>query len=82
MAFDFGHGLSRATVTLDRIDNDGGYTRDNVVFCCLSTNAKKGNRPVGRLVEQLKFNFPSEVSDADQPESREETNPDDPLRNS
>jgi len=71
MSFDFGQGLSGATMTLDRIDNDGGYTRENVMFCRLSTNAKKGNRPVSRLIAQLQFNFSSEANDASQPESKE-----------
>jgi hypothetical protein len=71
MSFDFGHGLSRATVTLDRIDNDRGYTHGNVMFCCMATNAKKGNRPVRRLIEQLKLDLSIEVSDGSEPESRE-----------
>jgi hypothetical protein len=57
MAFDFGQGRSGATVTLDRIDNEKGYTPFNVMFCRLATNSKKGNRPVGRLIEQLEFDF-------------------------
>ncbi len=57
MCFDYGQGRSGATMTLDRIDNTKGYTPDNVVFCRLDTNAKKGNRPVGRLIEQLELDF-------------------------
>ena len=73
MTFDYGHGLSRTTVSLDRIDNDGGYTPGNVKFCCQGTNSKKNNKPVERFIEQLEFNFSSELSDASQPQSKEES---------
>jgi hypothetical protein len=68
MTFDYGRGLSRTTVSLDRIDNNGGYTPGNVKFCRLATNSKKGNRPVGRLIEQLEFNFSGGVTDAGEPQ--------------
>lgn len=29
--------------TLDRIDNDQGHNRDNVVICCLECNVKRGD---------------------------------------
>jgi hypothetical protein len=57
MCFDYGQGRSAATGSVDRRDNDGGYTPDNIVFCRLEINSKKGNRPVGRLTEQLKLDF-------------------------
>jgi len=57
MAFDFGQGKSGATGSLDRIDNEKGYTPDNIVFCRLATNAKKNDRPVGQFIEQLKLDF-------------------------
>jgi hypothetical protein len=80
MILDFGQGLSRATATLDRIDNDGGYTPDNVKFCRLATNSKKGNRPVGRLIEQLKFDFSSEAMPAGAgPNQKEGSNPENTL---
>ena len=69
MSFDFGQGRSRKTASLDRIDNNGGYTPGNVMFCRLATNGKKQDLPVHQFVEQLKFDFPSQVSDASQPES-------------
>ena len=75
MSFDFGKGRSRKTASLDRIDNKKGYTPGNVVFCRLSTNGKKGNRPLSWLAEQLKFDFSGEVNDASLAKSREETNP-------
>jgi hypothetical protein len=73
MTFDYGHGLKRTTVSLDRIDNDGGYTPGNVKFCCQGTNGKKNNKPVERFIEQLELNFPSELNDANQPQSKEES---------
>jgi ribosomal protein L37AE/L43A len=73
LCFDYGKGRSAATASLDRIDNDGGYTEGNVVFCRLATNSKKGKWPVSRLIEQLEFNFSSQVSDASQPEPKEES---------
>jgi len=58
MCFDYGQGRSGATVTLDRIDNDGGYTPDNIVFCRLEINSKKGKRPVDEFREQqMEFDF-------------------------
>ncbi len=58
MAFEFGQGRSGATVSLDRIDNEKGYTPDNVKFCRLSTNGKKKDLPVDQFVRQLTLNFP------------------------
>jgi hypothetical protein len=64
MTFDYFRGLSRTTASLDRIDNNGGYTPGNVKFCCQGTNSKKYNKPVERFIEQLELNFPSELSNA------------------
>jgi len=58
MAFEFGQGRSGATVSLDRIDNEKGYTPDNVKFCSLAINGKKGDQPVDQFVRQLTLNFP------------------------
>jgi hypothetical protein len=58
MAFEFGQGRSGATVSLDRIDNEKGYTPDNVKFCRLSTNGKKKDQPVDQFMKQLTLNFP------------------------
>ena len=58
MAFDFGQGRSGATMSLDRIDNEKGYTPDSVVFCSLYSNGKKKDLPVGQFMEQLNLDFP------------------------
>jgi hypothetical protein len=58
MAFDFGQGRSGATVSLDRIDNGKGYTPDNVVFCRLRINSKKGRKPEDQFRKQLTLEFP------------------------
>jgi hypothetical protein len=58
MSFDFGQGRSGATVSLDRIDNEKGYTPDNVVFCRVDTNARKNAKPKDEFMKQLAFEFP------------------------
>ena len=58
MCFDYGQGRSAATVSLDRIDNEKGYTPGNVAFCRLSTNGKKQDRPPDEFRKQLTLNFP------------------------
>jgi AraC-like DNA-binding protein len=58
MAFDFGQGRSGATVSLDRIDNEKGYTPDNVIFCRLDTNSKKNDQPKDQFMKQLALEFP------------------------
>jgi hypothetical protein len=79
LCFKFGHGRSRATASLDRIDNEKGYTPTNVVFCSLGINAKKSNKSVDQFMVQLELDFSSEVSDDSQPKSKEESNPEKPL---
>ena len=79
MTFAFGHGRSRTTVSLDRIDNEGGYTPDNVKFCCLGANAKKRNKPVDQFMVQLELDFSNGVSDVSQPKAKEESNPENTL---
>ncbi len=64
MAFNFGQGRSRFTVSLDRVDNNKGYSRDNVVFCCLGTNSKKKRQPADQFVKQLALNFSDPIGDA------------------
>jgi hypothetical protein len=58
MCFDFGQGRSAETASLDRIDNDGGYTPGNVVFCRLDTNSKKNDQPKDQFMKQLALEFP------------------------
>ena len=58
MCFDYGQGRSAATVSLDRIDNEKGYTLGNVAFCHLSTNGKKSDQPPDEFRKQLTLNFP------------------------
>lgn len=41
-------------VGLDRIDNNKGYTFDNVVSCCKTCNAMKGKMPMAEFIEQAK----------------------------
>lgn len=36
--------LARSGYALDRIDNDRGYTTDNVVACCFECNALKSDK--------------------------------------
>ena len=41
--------------TLDRLDNDQGHNRDNVVICCLECNLKKGT------MDDEKFRFAKQM---------------------
>ncbi len=41
--------------TLDRIDNDEGHNKDNVVICCLECNLKKGT------MDDEKFKFAKQM---------------------
>ena len=41
--------------TLDRIDNDIGHTKDNVVICCLTCNIKRG------VMDDEKFKFTKQM---------------------
>ena len=41
--------------TLDRLDNDQGHNRDNVVICCLECNLKKGT------MDDEKFKFAKQM---------------------
>ena len=36
-------GLSVAALGIDRLDNQGDYTLDNIAFCCYACNKAKGN---------------------------------------
>ena len=67
MVFDFGVGRSKHTVSLDRIDNDQGYTPNNCVFCSLSVDGGKKGQPSFQFMKQMSFNFPDPpISLADQ----------------
>jgi hypothetical protein len=73
LCFEFGHGRSGATGSLDRIDNEKGYTPTNVVFCSLAINGKKSNKPVDQFMVQLELDFSGGVSDDGRPLSEEES---------
>ena len=38
-----GHQRTIYTASIDRIDNNKGYTKDNVVWCCWFSNNAKSN---------------------------------------
>ena len=38
------HGKQSDSLTIDRVDNNGGYTEDNITLCCYGCNSGKGNR--------------------------------------
>jgi|MDSZ01.3.fsa_nt_gb hypothetical protein len=50
--------LRKKQWTLDRIDNDYGHNRENVVICCLECNIKRGSIDSNRykMGKQLKIN--------------------------
>ena len=50
--------LCKKQWTLDRIDNDYGHNRENVVICCLDCNLKRGSIDSNRykMGKQLKIN--------------------------
>ena len=50
--------LRKKQWTLDRIDNDYGHNRENVVICCLECNIKRGNIDSNRykMGKQLQIN--------------------------
>ena len=79
LCFEFGHGRSRTTGSLDKIDNEGGYSPGNIMFCSLAINAKKGTKPVERLMVQLELSFASGQSEDSQPKTTEESNTEDKL---
>jgi hypothetical protein len=74
MSFSFGHGRSRATGSLDRIDNEEGYVPGNVVLCRLDTNSMKGAKPIGEFRMQMELDFTSGVTEVSQPRSEEVAN--------
>lgn len=45
-----GYKLGSRAATLDRIDNTGGYTTDNVVVCCMACNVAKGSFTAAQLL--------------------------------
>ena len=64
MAFEYGHGRSGETMSLDRIDNDKGYIRGNVAFCKVAKNGEKNDKPPDQYVKQLRLNFPDSIANA------------------
>ncbi len=51
MTFTIGHGIVGTNCSVDRIDPNGGYTKDNVQLVCLWANIMKGPRTVEQLLE-------------------------------
>ena len=58
--------LSKTQWTIDRIDNDYGHNKDNIVIACLDCNVRRGtmNSERFKLGKQLKFIKKDSESDA------------------
>ena len=39
----WGKGRTAKSMSIDRVDSNGGYTKDNIVLCCWAVNAGKSN---------------------------------------
>lgn len=52
LPFDFGDPLG--TISVDRVDNTQGYTKDNIVWCRFGVNSLKSSRSYDELIEICK----------------------------
>lgn len=48
---DIGHDT---TMSIDRVNNQRGYTRDNIVLCCIWVNVMKADYPLEEFLSRIK----------------------------
>jgi len=64
---EFGETLTETAMSIDRIDSQKGYTRDNIVLCCIWVNLMKTNLPIGEFLSRVRLltkNIPRIVAQA------------------
>ena len=66
MTYAPGQGHTWAAVSLDRVDNSKGYTKDNTVLCCYWANTAKNNHDL-TWVEMICRAFLSHFPDKENP---------------
>jgi len=55
MTFIQGHGHVMSNLSCDRIDNSKPYTKDNITFCTLRFNNRKGEMDIHNIKQVLRF---------------------------
>ena len=55
MTFTPGKGHIQTNLSIDRIDNNKSYTKDNITFCTRNFNAKKGQLTLDIIQKVLRF---------------------------